>query len=257
MLLLHLGAFRLDQDSKKTTKWHSSAPRTRVLCILLSVFAIALTPNGHWLTWAFYGVGAIALIFVSRVNIKVLSQRMAVEFAFVGVAILGTLFKDGGQGIWSWGILKITTEGLTVLGSVALKTLLSLLMLNVLTLTTSVPALLNALSALGIPPLLVATLASMYSYIGVLVREFKAMKQAAVSRNLKNNHSWQRWVFSNMIGVLFIRTYERGDKIYQAMLARGYSGVPMMEKAPTGGKMDIFALSLTTFWLVLGQLIYI
>lgn len=257
MLLLHLGAFRLDQDSKKATKWHYLHPRTRVLCIVLSVFAIALTPNGHWLTWAFYGVGAIALILASRVNVRVLIGRIALEFAFVGVTILGTLFKDGGEVIWSWGILKITTEGLIVLGSVALKTLLSLLMLNVLTLTTSVPALLNALTALGVPPLLVATLASMYSYIGVLVREFKAINQAAVSRNLKESHSWQRWIFGNMIGVLFIRTYERGDKIYQAMLARGYGGVPVVEKAPTGGKQDVFALTLTSFWLVLGQLIYL
>lgn len=257
MFLLHLGAFHLDFDSKKFTWWHSLVPRTRLLCTLLSVFTIALTPNGHWLTLGIYALGAITLIFVAQVTLKVLLKRIAVEFAFVAVAILGTLFRPDGQVIWSWGILKVTTEGLTVLGSVATKTLLSLTILNLLTITTSIPALLNALSALGVPPLLVATLASMYRYLGVLVKEFKAINQAAASRNLKKKGTWQRLVIGNMIGVLFIRTYDRGDKVYQAMLSRGYRGIPRVEKVSTGGKQDIFALTLTAFWLLLGQVIYL
>jgi len=223
----------------------------------LSVFAIALTPNGHWLTWGIYALGAIALIMIAKVTLKVLLKRLAVEFAFVGVAILGTLFQPGGEVIWSWGILKVTAEGLTVLGSVACKALLSLTILNLLTITTSIPAILNALSALGVPLLLVATLASMYRYLGVLVREFKAITQAAASRNMKQKGIWQRLVVGNMIGVLFIRTYDRGDKVYQAMLSRGYRGVPRVEKLAPGGKQDIFALTLTVFWLLLGQLVYL
>jgi len=48
--------------------WHSLAPRTRLLCTLLSVFAIALTPNGHWWTWAIYGLGVLELYRSSRVT---------------------------------------------------------------------------------------------------------------------------------------------------------------------------------------------
>jgi len=116
------------------------------------VFAIALTPNGRWLTWGIYSVGVLGVGLVSRVNKKVLLTRIAVEFAFIGTVLLGTLFRDGGEVVWSWGFIQITTEGLTVLGSVTIKALLSLLTLNILTLTTSVPALLNALTALRVPP---------------------------------------------------------------------------------------------------------
>jgi cobalt/nickel transport system permease protein len=256
MLLLHLGAFHLDIDSKQTTFWHSLAPRTRLLCALLMVFAIALTPNGRWWTWAIYGLGVLGVVFFSRVTKKVLLKRIAIEFAFIGTVLLGTLFRDGGEVLWSWGIFRITTEGLTVLGSVAIKALLSLFTLNILTLTTSVPALLNALTALRVPPLLVAILASMYRYINVLIREFQAMRTAAASRNLASNSIWQRFVIGNMMGTLFIRTFERGERVYQAMLARGYQGVPVVEKVPPGGRRDYLVMTLTMILALLGQSIY-
>ncbi len=256
-MLLHVGAFKLDVDSKQTTAWHSLAPGTRLLCTLLSVFAIALTPNGRWWTWAIYSLGVLGVIILSRVTWSVLLKRVAVEFVFIGTVLLGTLFRSGGEIIWAWGVLRITTEGLTVLGSVTLKALLSLLMVNVLILTTSIPALLQALVALRTPPLLVAIMASMYRYISVLVGEFNAMRRAAASRNLIGSNHWQRLVIGNMIGALFIRTYERGDRVYQAMLSRGYQGIPPVEKMPPGGKRDILALTLTVILALLGQVIYL
>jgi len=256
-MLLHINGFHLDLDGKGSTIWHFLAPKTRLLCTLLMVFAIALTPNGRWLTWGIYGIAVLCLILISKVTLPVLFKRIAVEFAFVAVVLLGTLFRDGGDIVWSWGWLKITNEGLTVLGSVSLKALLSLLMLNLLTITTSIPALLNALIALKTPPLLVAILASMYRYINVLVGEFKAMRRAAASRNLAGSNSWQRQVIGNMMGSLFIRTYERGDRVYQAMLARGYQGVPPIFDVPSGGRGDIVALSLTLMLTLLGQVVYL
>lgn len=255
-MFLHVGAFKLDIDSKQNTHWHAIAPRTRLLCALLFVFAIVLTPNGHWQTWAVYGIGLLSLILISRITITVLLKRLIVEFAFVGVVLIGTLFREGGEIIWSWGILKITTVGLTILASVSIKAMLSLTMLNLLTLTTSVPSLLHAMKELRIPPLLVATLASMYRYIGVLIGEFEAMRRAALSRNLMNSNRSIRLVVGNTIGALFIRTYERGNRVHQAMLSRGYQGVPPMEKISPGGKKDVVALTLTILLALLGQVIY-
>lgn len=256
-MLLHVGAFQLDLDSKHRTPWHCLAPRTRLLCALLMVFAIALTPNGRWWTWAIYALGILGTIWLSQVTLIVLLRRIAVEFAFIGVVLLGTLFRSGGEVLWSWGLLQVTTVGLTILGSVTLKALLSLLTLNLLTLTTSVPAILHALGELRTPPLLVATLAAMYRYLAVLIGEFTAMRRAAAARNLVGNNHWQRIVIGNMIGSLFIRTYERGELVHQAMLARGYQGITLIEKVPPGGRRDLVALSLTLVVAVLGQAVYL
>jgi cobalt/nickel transport system permease protein len=256
-MLLHVNAFHLDIDSKGNTWWHKLAPRTRLLCSILLVFAISLTPNGRWWTWAIYAIGVLVVVLISRITLPVLLKRIAVEFAFIVAVLLGTLFRSGGEVVTSLGPLKITTVGLIVLGSVTTKALLSLIVLNLLTLTTSIPALLNALVALRTPRLLVATLASMYRYISVLIGEFNAMRRAAASRNFTGNGSWQRQVLGNMMGSLFIRTYERGDRIYQAMLARGYQGIPPVFDVPTGGRKDIIALTLTLLLALLGQLIYL
>ncbi len=255
-MLLHVSALKLDIDSQQNTPWHALAPRTRLLCALLFVFAVVLTPNGHWQTWAVYGMGLLSLILTARLTLTVLLKRLAVEFAFVGVVLVGTLFREGGRVIWSWGIFKITTVGLTILASVSIKALLSLVMLNLLTLTTSVPAILHGMKELRIPPLLVATLASMYRYTSVLIGEFEAMRRAALSRNLMNSNRSIRLVVGNTIGALFIRTYERGNRVHQAMLSRGYQGIPPMEKIAPGGKKDIVALTLTLLLALLGQVMY-
>lgn len=256
-MLLHIGAFHLDLDSKQETFWHGLAPKTRVLCTLLFVFAIALTPNGRWATWAIYGVSLGAIVLLSRVTLSVLLRRVAVEFVFIGVVIIGTLFRGGGEVLWTWGWLRVTTEGLVVLGSVSLKALLSLVMLNILTLTTSIPDLLHALVALKTPPLLVAILAAMYRYIAVLFDEFNSMRRAAICRNLMGNTRWQRLVIGNMMGSLFIRTYERGERVYQAMLSRGYAGLPPVAEVKPGDWRDRLALTLTLILSLAGQAFYL
>jgi cobalt/nickel transport system permease protein len=257
MILLHLGTLHLAVECDRVSPWHRLTPRTRVLCAFLFVFASSLTPNGRWLTWLVYGLGLLVLIGISRVSLPVLLRRVGVEFLFIAAVLLGTLFRPGGEPVLEWGWLRITTEGLTVLASVTLKAALALLMLNLLVLTTTIPKLFHALSELRTPPLLVAILASMYRYIGVLLAEFTAMRRAALCRNLMSHPRWHRQVVGNMLGSLFIRTYERGDRIHQAMLARGYSGLPPLEQTPQSSAADPLALTLMTLLLLLGQAVYL
>jgi cobalt/nickel transport system permease protein len=269
--MLHIATFNFGRDGKTNSSdrpnsfWNGLAPQTRLLCVVLSVFAITLTPNGRWWTWLVYGVALLIVLFLSRVSWWVLAKRMVVESTFIGTILLGTLFREGGDVLWAWGWMKITTNGLIVLGSVAFKALLSLLILNILTLSTSLPLLLYGLSSLGIPPLLVAILASMCRYIGVLVDEFQAMRRAAAARNFhggnwwqgSRNGAWQRQTIGNMIGVMFIRTLERGDRIHQAMLSRGYKGMPPLLETPQIDKRDIGAITVTAVVALFGQAIYI
>jgi cobalt/nickel transport system permease protein len=254
-MILHVGAFQLNADRQRQTPWHVLAPQTRLLCTVMGVFAIAWTPHGRWETWGVYALGILLLIAIARVTLSTLMKRVSLEFAFASTVLLGTLFRSGGEILWRWGLLRITTDGLTVLGSVSLKMLLSLVLLNLLTLTTSIPALLNALVILRTPPLLVAILASMYRYLSVLIGEFNAMHRAAMSRNLLLNPRATRRIVGNTIGVLFIRTFDRGERIYQAMLARGYRGIVPLEKTPKLARNDIWAIAATLIWVVLGQAI--
>lgn len=256
MVLLHVGAFQLDRDSHLSTAWHRLLPKVRLICVLLLVFASSFTPNGHWWTWSIYSLGLAVIIALSRVKFSVLIKRVAIESVFLGVVLLGTLFREGGEILWQWGGLRITTESAIILGSVSFKAVLCLLILNVLVMTTAIADLLDALTALKMPPLLVAILNSMYRYLGVLINEFETMRRAALSRNLLNNRRWQRLIIGNTMGSLFIRSYERGERIHQAMLARGYRGMTAIVKEQPLQKIDRIALLLMMTLVSVGQLIY-
>jgi cobalt/nickel transport system permease protein len=246
----------LSNDSKQKTFWQKISPRTRLVCVLLMVLAIALTPNGNWWTWSIYGIGIAIAVLISKVNLSILFKRLALESAFLGVLLVGNLFHNTGEILWQWGWFKISTQGLIIVGSVGCKTILSLILLNVLTLTTSIPSLLQALVSLKTPPLLVAILASMYRYIEILIEESNSMRRAAMSRNLLNNKRWQRLIIGNAIGGLFIRTYERGERVYLAMLSRGYRGLPPTPKVIKTKKHDRIALLLTVLVALFGQAVY-
>jgi len=252
-MLFHINAFQLDTDSQKSTIWYELTAKTRLLVVLIILLGIVITPNASWYTWLVYGVAIFGLVHLTKVKLNILFRRVAVESVFLGVVLIGTLFRGGGDILWRWGWLQVSSEGLMILGSVFIKAFLSLMIMNLLTMTTSIPDLLNALLGLRTPPLLVAIMVSMYRYINVLIRETQAMQRAAASRNFRGRDQWQRLVLGNIIGALFVRTYDRGDRIYQAMLARGYQGIPTPEISPKITTKDKWAIALAIILICLGK----
>lgn len=257
-MLLHIHTPHLHLTPPPRSLWNQLHPQVQVVGILLFVCAIALTPNFRWLTWSIYAVAGLVLLAIASVSIKALLKRLALEWIFVCTIALGAIFNPQGTILWQWGWLQITTIGVLIFASVLIKALLSLLLINILVLTLSTPDLLAALSGLGVPPLFIAIAASMNRYLSVLIEEFQLMQRAAAARNLNGIQRWQRMVAGNMIGSLFIRTFERGDRIYQAMLARGYEGlsrmVPLKQKLSW---LDGGFLAMVGIWIVFGQIIYV
>jgi cobalt/nickel transport system permease protein len=269
-MLLHIHPLMQSQGSETSDQamgdrniWQQLAPHSRLLLIFLLVGAISFTPNGQWLTWACYGSIALLMIYWSQVNLRILLPRLAIELTFASAILLGTILRSGGQVLWQWQWIQITSYGLVTLGSVTIKATLSLLLLNMLTLTTSMPIIFQSLVVLRVPPLLVSIMAAMCRQIHILSQEFQAMRRAATTRNfsthnLVNRHrhdrAWQRQVLGNMLGVLFLRTYDRGDRIYQAMLARGYQGVPPVSAMAAGDWRDRLAIATLILVIIMGQM---
>lgn len=98
---------------------------------------------------------------------------------------------------------------------------ISVLTMILLSSTTRFPDLLKTLHGIGCPKLIIMIMSFMYRYIYVLIDELMRMKQAKDSRTFKPN-GWR--ILANLIGVLFIRSYERAERIYIAMCSRGFTG---------------------------------
>lgn len=257
-MLLHIHAPHLPLSPPPRSLWNKLHPQVQVAGILLLVCAIALTPNFRWYTWAIYGVAGLAVFAIAKVPLQRLVKQLALEWVFVCTIALGAIFNPQGTILWQWGWLQITTTGLLIFASVLIKALLSLLLINVLVLTLAIPDLLAALGGLGVPPLFLAIAASMHRYLTVLLDEFQVMQRAAAARNLTGAQHWRRIVAGNMIGALFIRTYERGNRIYQAMLARGYQGLSTLEPVKQRlSWLDSGFLAMVGIWILCGQMVYI
>ncbi len=218
----------LDQYSDRNSFLHRLDARTKFLLTVLFILVVALAPPGSWFAFALYLVLILGLILFSKVPLDYVLKRSLVVMPFVlMIAIFVPFFKEGevagSYNIWLWQ-LTVTYSGIQVLVNIIIKAWLSILSLIWLTSTTRLTNLLNALEKLHLPRVLVMILSFMYRYLFLIIDETMRMKQARDSRNFGGGRLWQLRTIGDMIGTLFIRSYERGERVYAAMVARGFDG---------------------------------
>jgi len=218
----------IDQYSDLNSFIHKLDPRTKFITTLLFILVVALTLPNSWPSFALLLVIIATLLLFSKVPILYVLKRSLVIMPFVVlIAIFIPFFKEGdvagSYNIWLWQV-TVTYSGLQVLTNIVIKAWLSILSLIWLTSTTKLTNLLYGLEQLHMPRVLVMILSFMYRYLFVLVDETMRMRQARDSRNFGGKRLWQIRTIGNMIGTLFIRSYERGERAYAAMVARGFEG---------------------------------
>lgn len=121
--------------------------------------------------------------------------------------------------------LCITNEGVYEAVHFTLKIWVSVASLTLLVLTTRFSSLLHAMEKLKIPKVFVMMTAVTYRFIFLFADEAYRMVLARESRRVGREHAIQVMrSLANIISTLFIRSYERGERLYMAMLARGYTG---------------------------------
>jgi len=169
-----------------------------------------------------------AIILIARVPFSHVLKRSLVIIPFVVlIAIFIPFFKKGEvAGGYNLGLIRltITYSGLWVLWNILIKSWLSVLSIITLSSTTKFPDLLKGLEQLKMPKVMVMLLSFMYRYLFVLVDEVERYRRARDSRFFGGQYLQQIRVLGNIIGVLFIRTYERGERVYTAMVSRGFDG---------------------------------
>lgn len=218
----------LDRYSDLGSLIHRLDPRTKLITTFAFILVVVLTPPLRWQAFVLYFALISGLILLSKVPPLYVLKRSLVIVPFVLMIVIFNLFLKPGEivvsfNIWHWQ-LSITEEALVFSWNVLIKAWLSVLSLILLSSTTKFPDLLKGLERLGMPGLMVMILSFMYRYIFVLVDEVIRMKQARDSRNFGGKRMWQIKTIGNMVGTLFLRSYERGERVYVAMLARGFDG---------------------------------
>ena len=213
---------------------HALDARVKLLLALAAILALGLLPAGAWA-----GIAAIAALIWwtaarAHVGLGTVLRRAFVALPFT-LAAVTLVFTRPGEPLFTLPLgrlqLTATDAGLIAFASVVVKSWLSVQVALLLTATTHFTDLLYALRALRLPAVLVTILSFAYRYLFVMVDEAQRMLRArdcraatlpdkAAGRSLR----WRAGVVGQMAGTLFLRSYERSERIYVAMLARGFSG---------------------------------
>lgn len=206
------------------------------------IFTLAWLPAGAWDALIVAALALWCVIGWNRIGLWAIWRRSLVAWPFalaaltLAVARPGTpiiQFAIGGQTI------TVTDAGIVAAATVMAKSWLSVQAMMALIATTHFSELLIALAALRLPPVLIMILGMTYRYLFILHEEALRMLRARDSRSasLPDRRAgrtvlWRATITGRMVGTLFIRAYERSERIYAAMLARGYDGQPITANRP-------------------------
>ncbi|MCM0620448.1 cobalt ECF transporter T component CbiQ [Nocardioides bruguierae] len=215
-------------DHGHTLHWHGHSPLHRapahlkVVGLVVFVLAVVATPN-HWYA-AFAGWLALLLgvIAVSGVPLRYLLPRMVAEVPFVVFAVLLPFIAQG-ERVEVLG-LSVSASGLVAAFGLLAKGTIGVLASLTLAATTETTALLIGLQRLRVPAQLIQIMSFMVRYLDVVTSELGRMRVARESRGFRARDPRQWPVLARTLGALFIRTYERGERVHLAMLSRGYDG---------------------------------
>ena len=214
----------LDEYSGLRSPIHQLDPRAKLVGFAALIVVCVTTPPNLYAAFAVYLGLELALLWLSRLPLRHVARRMLIVLPFILVVAAFLPFFSRGGGSYNLGPVRVSGHGLLVLWNVAAKSTVSVLAVILLSSTTPFPDLLRGMERLRVPRLLVALLSFTYRYIFVLVDEMQRMRRARDSRAWRGKWLWQSKVVGHMVAALFLRSYERGERVYAAMLARGYGG---------------------------------
>ncbi|MGW1813993.1 cobalt ECF transporter T component CbiQ [Streptomyces sp. NPDC002125] len=208
---------------------HRMPPHCKLAAVLCFVVVVVSTPREAVWAFALYAVLLAAVAATARIPAGFLLKRLVIEVPFVAFALLMPFVVPGEQtellgisvsvpGLWgAWNVLAKGTLG--VAASVLLAS------------TTELRALLLGLQRLRLPPMLVQIASFMIRYGDVVTDELRRMSIARRSRGFEARGVRHWGVLAKTAGALFIRSYERGERVHLAMVSRGYDGtMPVIDE---------------------------
>jgi cobalt/nickel transport system permease protein len=226
----------LDPYRPRDSLIHRLDPRIKLIWAIGFILTNTLMPFGAWPAFILLFALILSIELISTLGVGYVLKRSALAIPFV-LAALPLIFTVPGVTLLSFNIgpwlIHASYPGLDRFLSIAVKSWLSIQAAIVLAASTSFPDLLVAMRAIHVPQLLVSIFGLMWRYMFVLVDEAGRLLRARASRSGTSDLpgtkpggsiAWRGRVAGGMAGSLFLRAFERSDRIYMAMVSRGYDG---------------------------------
>ncbi len=201
---------------------HRLPPQVKIVAVVVSVLCVVATPREAFWAFGAYLLAIAAVWFVARIPPSWFASRALIELPFVVLALV-LPFTGHGPRTDFLG-LSVSVEGSLAGWNILAKGTLGVLVSLTLAATTAPQDLLLGLQRLRMPSVLVTIATLMLRYAEVVVAEAKRMRVARISRGDDPRFLWQLGATARGVGSLFIRSYERGERVHLAMVSRGWTG---------------------------------
>jgi cobalt/nickel transport system permease protein len=218
----------LDSLSYRNTFVHRLDPRTKVIATLAFLVTVVSFPKHEIAGLIPFFLFPVVILALGDIPVWIILKKILLVSPFaVFIGLFNPLMDP--QVACHWGGISISWGWISFF-SIILKFFLTVSAVLLLISTTSFPGISHALGKLGIPEIFIAQLLFLYRYIFVLMEETMKMVRARDLRSFGGEGRGIK-VFVHLVGTLFMRTIERAERIYHAMLSRGFSGtIPSMRR---------------------------
>jgi cobalt/nickel transport system permease protein len=216
---------------RRTTPLHALDPAAKLVCLLAFVLAVVATPPQA--VWAFgcYGLLVASAAVVARIPATTMVRRMLIELPFVFFAVALPFIGSGPRTVV--GGLSLSVPGSWAAWAIIVKGALGVGACVILAWSTPVPALLAGCDRLHVPRVLTAIAGFMVRYLDVVASELRRLQIARISRADDQRSLAQVRAVTGTVGTLFVRSFERGERVHHAMLSRGFTGrFPSADREP-------------------------
>jgi len=246
---------------------HKIDARVKLVFSLAFLVFLNITPDRAWPAYILFLTMVFSIALISRLGVGFVLKRSIFFVPFV-LAALPLVFTGSHALVpanlpWG-GQLSYNPQGIQRFISIAIKSWVSVQAAVLLAATTRFPDLMTSLQQLKVPGVIVATITLMWRYLFVISEEVTRMLRARSSRSAiipGSRHSggtllWRARVTGGMAGSLFLRAIERSERVYAAMLSRGYTGeIPVSQSIPLSAEdrqVLLFGIPALVFLCLLG-----
>ena len=213
----------IDRYASLDSPMHRFDPRAKIIAFLFLIFSVVLIPD---LKIASIGLFfAIFLLILSRIPLAFVLSYMKWVAMFVLSFLVILMFTFPGKEIARFYFLSISAEGLYTGLLITVRAFSAVILIFPMIGTMRVDTTIKALDRLKVPNSLVQMLMFTYRYIFVFIDEFQRIWTAMESRGFKLRTTlYALKTIGIALGMLFVMSYERAERVYRAMRSRGYTG---------------------------------
>lgn len=255
-------ALDLDSLSTGNSPIHKLEGRVKLLSLIIIIVYCVFA--SELIVPILLEIYLLILMYISKISFIDSFKRILVLLPFGGMIIIFQPFLQPGNILWHYSWLQITDVGLNFGILLFARLIVSLTAIVILSSTSPIQEIIASFRKLKMPKDLAMIFSIMVRFLFVFIDELENIRNAQKSRNFDIHskltpYKWRLKQVGYTIAMMFLKSYEQGERTYQSMVSRGFNENSdlISEKKSLERNDYLFIISLMGLLIVLTVIIFI